>query len=792
MKQADHHDDVRGALGAHDVHRLLAENEALRSAWRAERRRASGVAVAVSDGLAEVDSDGRVLLANDALAQLLGRDCLEAVPAPVFLRTCTESPMHFDQLLADARANGEARQACRLKRAEGLLLDVELSLVWLHDEDRCIVLVRDVSDQVAALSALAATRERFYKAFHLSPDSININRLSDGSYVDINEGFTQIMGYTRDDAIGRRSTPGDLGVWVNEEDRARMVAGLLERGEVVGLEAPFRRKDGSVTMGLMSARVIEIDGEACVLSITRDNSERYAARQAILAERERLRATLGSIGDGVVATDAECLVTLLNPVAQALTGWREIDAVGQPLAAVLGPWAALPADQPVTVANMLAATDGGERQVVREQEDGQAMVVAERAEPILVDGTVAGLVMALRDVTAERKLHDEMQRIAKLESLGVLAGGIAHDFNNLLTAIVGHAEMARAEYDSLAPIGASESVAAHLRDVEQAAMRARGLTQQLLTFAKGGAPVREAVALAPIVAEAVSFALSGSNCRCQTTLPEDLSLVLADPGQLEQVLHNLLLNAAQAMPDGGTIAVEAANVGARELVDLPLEPGDYVRLSVIDQGVGIRPEGLGRIFDPFFTTKPQGNGLGLASVHSIVRQHHGHVAVRSRLGDGARFDVWLPVASVPEASTPADESGARPAVPWRILVLDDEPAVARLLSRILLSGGHSVVTTSRGDEAIDVWLAAERGGSPFDLAILDLTVPGGKGGAEVVAELRRMGYGPRAVATSGYASAPVMARYSECGFAERLAKPYRRCDVESMLLRLQRADTGHS
>lgn len=383
----------------------------------------------------------------------------------------------------------------------------------------------------------------------------------------------------------------------------------------------------------------------------------------------------------------------------------------------------------------------------------------------------------------EARLQTELERSSRLESLGVLAGGIAHDFNNLLTAILGN--LGLAAMDKRVMEAAGDCIA----EAERGARRARDITQQLLTFAKGGDPVRTAVQLPEIITEAANFARHGSNVRFEFDLPSNLPPGNVDAGQISRVVHNLVINAVQAMPNGGvvSIALAAVDLAAGQVGTLPA--GSYLRLSIADTGQGIPAEALPRIFDPYFSTKGNsGNsGLGLATVRSIVKKHNGHIEVHSAVGRGTTFRIWLPAAphgmSVPSAA-PARSAAHLPA---RILVMDDEEVIRRVAGRMLALAGHDAVFVADGAEAIRVYSAAQQSGRPFDLVIFDLTVPGGMGGKDALAELLKLDPKIRAIASSGYSSDPVMANPRTYGFYTSLPKPY---DIPDLMRAIEAARRG--
>jgi two-component system cell cycle sensor histidine kinase/response regulator CckA len=369
----------------------------------------------------------------------------------------------------------------------------------------------------------------------------------------------------------------------------------------------------------------------------------------------------------------------------------------------------------------------------------------------------------------ETRLQGELARAGKLESLGLLAGGIAHDFNNLLTVLMGNISLIRGDS------GLTPESAESLEQAEKAAGRARDLTQQLLTFAKGGAPIRAAVSLPEIVREVAEFAIRGSKVRCEFDLPGSLWPANVDKGQIGQVVQNIVINAIQAMPEGGVVDIALSNRKVGTELSGVLAPGRYVRLDIADHGPGISAGDLGRIFDPYFTTKKHGSGLGLATVHSIVKKHAGHITAESRIGLGTTFCIWLPAAESavpfrPEVA-PAGLRGA-PTGQARVLVMDDEVFIRNLASSILRRYGHHVTAVEDGVAAVQEYARARAAGEGYDLVILDLTIPGGMGGREAMEELQRIDPAVRAIVSSGYSNDLVLANYQSHGFRGMISKPY--------------------
>jgi PAS domain S-box-containing protein len=504
------------------------------------------------------------------------------------------------------------------------------------------------------------------------------------------------------------------------------------------------------------ARALELAAlhEAAVDSLARARR----SEEMLGLQMEVLAKTLDTIRDGVVNTDRHGRIQYMNPVAERMGNLAAADGIGRSLTEVF-PFVdignGLPPPRRSTVAP--TTTAGTER------------VIEQSRLPIrAVDGT-DGFVFVFRDITDAVRLEEERLKAVKLESLGVLAGGIAHDFNNLLTAIIGNLELASTEA-SLDP-NTREALTA----VEDASMRAVGLTKQLLAFAKGGAPVKTTASLSELVRGCTEFVLHGSNVACRFEIQDDLWNVDLDTGQFSQVLHNLVINARQSMPAGGTVVVRGWNVGAapQSAQAPPLGPGRWVALSIADEGVGIPPEHLSKIFDPYFTTKPGGHGLGLSTSYAAVHAHGGRLSVTSTLGEGTCFVIHLPASTHEPALRAGDTPDARTQTTLvRVLVMDDEPDVREIAVRMLTRLGYAAEAVSDGREAITRYADAQSAGHRFGVVMMDLTVPGGMGGLEALAELRRLDADIRAIVSSGYSENPVMADFARFGFRGVLAKPY--------------------
>lgn len=508
------------------------------------------------------------------------------------------------------------------------------------------------------------------------------------------------------------------------------------------------------------------------LAITTDITERKLAEEA-LKESKRSLETLMSNLPGMAyrcRSDRNWSMEYVSEGTAGLTGYQPADLIGNAKIAygdLIHPddqdavWnavqQAVQRKQKFTLNYRIRTAEGAERWV---WEQGQG-VFSEAGDLLALEGFIT-------DVSERRQLEEERLKTQKLESIGTLAGGIAHDFNNLLQGIFGYISMAKLTIDQ------KQKSLAMLEQAEKALHASVGLSNQLLTFSKGGKPVKKVTDLRPVIENAVKFALSGSRVNHTISCADDLRAVEADEGQIVQVVQNIALNADQAMPLGGRIDIAVRNVPPSQAAGLPLTaPDGLVEIVIRDQGMGIPSEHLPRIFDPYFTTKEKGSGLGLATSYSIVKNHDGMIDVASVPGKGSTLTVYLPATRAALESAAATVS-ARCATgrKCRVLVMDDEPIVRVVAGELLRELGHEAEFAEHGDSAIEKYRRAKDAGRPFDVVILDLTIRGGMGGEEAFRKLKEIDPGVKAVVSSGYSDDEVVATYRQHGFRSFLKKPY--------------------
>ncbi len=602
-------------------------------------------------------------------------------------------------------------------------------------------------------------------------------------------GMTNELLYDRVDAIFNQ--PDYTQQYVRDDHY------VFTSGQVLNIpDEPVTRSDGLVqSFHTVKSPLHDDEGRVLMtVGVSRNITESKRIKEDLARHREHLQhlvevrtdelsrlsdklsTILSSLVEGIVAVDAVGRVQLMNPAAAALLGIEEDDAVDAPISELIEfspehPAAHAPAAS--ALATVLASGRITTGQLRTRQ--GVLRLISLQAAPLQgTDEAGSGTVLVLRDIALEREVAEQRLRHQKLESLGLLAGGIAHDFNNILTAILANISLANIEGARGRPVSDL------LEQAEQACLRAQGLTNQLLTFARGGAPVKKTLMVAPPVREAAELTLRGSHCRLMLKVASDVAPISADEGQLVQVIGNLVMNAKQAMPSGGLVSIRVENA-AMSTNELPLAPGSYVRITVRDQGSGIEPEHLPRIFDPYFTTKPTGSGLGLASAHSIVKQHGGYIDVTSTLGSGTEVSVYLP--ALENTPTKAKDAQLRELSEkrQRVLVLDDDPGVRRVMQEALSVLGHACVVAGDSNSAFEAVDAAQRAGTPFDAIFVDLTMPGDLAGTDVIARLVERRTGAKIIVMSGYSTDLVMANYREHGLSARLQKPFTVTDIENAL-----------
>jgi PAS domain S-box-containing protein len=707
----------------------------------------------------------RIKWANDAWAKMFGFEDETRYTGKTtrIIYASRDEYERVGNILYNRVGHGEVTETdTRFRRQDGTLFDAHVRIKAVDPSDLtkgAISAVADISDRKRAEDALRESEARYRLLTQNSLTGIFIHQ--DGVFVYVNNRLCEIQGHPHEEMIGK-----PFWQFVHPDDREMVKGYGTARYEGKGGPPHHRfrvvRKDGTTRwVDVLSAPII-YRGRPASMGNVADITDRKMAEDALRESEQKYRFVVENAGEAIyVAQDGK--LRLVNPKCSEMTGYSQEQLISTPFLTFVHP-----DDRTMVMERhkrrLLGEAPPGTYTFRLIDAYGNTKEVELNAVPISWEGRPATLNF-LSDITARRKMEDELLKIEKLESLGILAGGIAHDFNNILTAVLGNLSVA------VLSAGSNDKLLKRLTEAEKACVRAQGLTHQLLTFSKGGAPVKDVVDISKLIVEGCRFALRGSNVGCEFSVPEDLMPVEVDQAQINQVVNNLVINANQAMPQGGTIRLEAKNVIVTPEEALPLEPGQYVRISVKDEGIGIPKDHIPRIFDPYFTTKQTGSGLGLATAYAIVRNHQGLITVESVLGRGATFHVFLPVSDKTlEHSEPVRE---RP-VPGKgkILLMDDEEAIRDLAREILTLLGYEVVLAKDGQDAVALYNEAKKSGDPFDAVVMDLTIPGGMGGGEAIRILRETDPEIKAIVSSGYSNDPIMAEYEQFGFSGVVAKPY--------------------
>lgn len=561
---------------------------------------------------------------------------------------------------------------------------------------------------------------------------------------------------------------------VHPEDRYRVNYAILEAlfGERdCDVEMRVPKPDGSVNwVAMKGLAYYNISGYPVRMAgIALDITERKLAEEELLAsERELLKVTLNSLVEGVVATNQQERIILMNEFAAKLTGYTQAQAVGEPLDEILH-------IRDNKTGQLYTGIDspGISNQLVLITKDLLEIPIAVNRSPIRAGGGTIGTVLVFQDISAKQKTEAELLRTEKLRSLGILAGGIAHDFNNILAAILCNIQLA------MIKLKKNEDIRPYLSNTIETTRKASDLTKQLLTFSQGGAPVKKDASLNELIKDTSEFVLRGTKTKAEFTIPEDLWAASIDIGQISQVINNLVINAQQAMPHGGIIRIGAQNTIIE--ANSRFQPGKYIKITVQDQGTGISPANLPKIFDPFYSTKKDGNGLGLATSYSIIAQHNGYIEVESREGAGTSFFIYLPALEIKVSQTKSVKEMEVSSEGYKILIMEDELKILNAVGEMLTYYGYQVALTTDGAEAILLYKQAKYSEEPFDIIIMDLTVPGGMGGQEAIAHLRNFDPEVKVVISSGYADDPIMSDYERYGFVGVVTKPYKIDELNEVL-----------
>ncbi len=632
-------------------------------------------------------------------------------------------------------------------------------------------LEKEVFDRKQAEKSLQESEKKFRAIAETSPLAIYMSSGIEQKAEYINPMFIKLFGYKKED-IPTVSQWWPLAYpsenyrrQIEEEWQRKVKKAIASQSEIEPMEVVVTCKDGSkknISWGFITTGK---QNWAFGLDLT----ERKRAE----AESERLMTAIDQASEMIIITDDLGTIQYTNPAFERTTGYSQRETIGQ------NPRILKSGQQNETFYSTLWQTISGGQiwkgRLVNKRKDGTLFSEDASISPVFdVTGKIVHYVGVKRDITDQIRLESQVLQAQKMESISILAGGIAHDFNNLLSVITGNISHVLSITDK------NDEAYTALRDVQQGAKQAQNLTQQLLTFSKGGDPIKKATDLNRILSEVAQFVIRGAKSKCELKLADNLWHVEVDPGQINQVIGNLVINANQAMPNGGTISIRTENMEIEAESNLSLSVGPYIKITIEDQGVGILNKHLANIFDPYFSTKQKGSGLGLATAYSIIKKHDGQIVVYSEINIGTVFTIYLP-ASLTNIEQTEKIKKTPHGGQGKILIMDDQKAILKMIGRMLNRMGYEAVFAMDGARTIELYRESYQSGTPFDLVILDLTIPGGMGGAETVLKLLGIDPNVRAVVSSGYSNDPIMANYQEYGFCGVVPKPYTRSQLADLL-----------
>jgi PAS domain S-box-containing protein len=730
-------------------------------------------------GIRIVNDDGETLYANRAILDIYGYASIEE------LETTPRKERYTPESYAEHQVRKEKRQ-----RSEHVPSNYEISIVRKNGEIRHLevfrkevlwngktqfqVLYNDVTERKQAEEALSKSEQRYRTLFEGTLDGVFVIDAETMNVMLANKATARIFGFDSAEEVGGVN-PLDF---IPPDDRDRVSRIIAEDMFAKDLRQvnEFRtitRGGREIWIRAVGVRT-EYQGRLAGLVSFWDITERKQAEEALRESEEKYRSLVNNISLGIFRSTPGPKGRFLevNPAMERISGYSREELLQMDVVDLYR----YPEERERVLEEVASATGMTTRELQLKRKDRSEIIVSDTKIAVRND---AGQIMyfdgIMEDITEKKKAEEEEQKIEKLQSIGTLAGGIAHDFNNILTGILGNITLAERHIE---PEG---KVAERLLEAKKASLRARDLTQQLLTFSKGGAPIKKTISIAELVEESATFALRGSNVKCEFSLPDDLWAVEVDEGQINQVITNMVINADEAMPKGGILHIRAKNTTIKRKGALPLAKGKYVEITIEDHGIGIPKEHLDRIFEPYFTTKQKGSGLGLATSYSIIKSHDGYITVESELGVGTTFHVYLPASEKPalEKKEAAKEVPVRGQ--GRILIMDDEEIIREMLSRMLSLAGYRVEVSKDGAEAVAKYAETKSLGQSFDAVILDLTVPGGMGGKEAIKKLLEIAPDVKAIVSSGYSTDPIMADFKKYGFSAVVTKPYSVGELERTL-----------
>lgn len=625
--------------------------------------------------------------------------------------------------------------------------------------------IMDITERKKDENEIKNLLRHYQTLMNVSNEGIHI--LNDkGILVDCNKNFLNMLGYSFEESQGL-----EVAVWDaqwNKEELMKKLNGLFKNPEI--FTTKHKCKDGKIIDVEINVADFEVNGEQFLYAASRNITDRLKSEEALKRSEEKYRQIYDNLIDVYLETSIDGTILEVSSSVKQIFNYEPSELIGTKDTNYF--------ENPLEREKIIKLVE--KKGKVRDytvnfrRKDNKILVCSINVEIINdADNHPIKLIGVVRDITERMKIEKSIQMTSKLESIGTLAGGIAHDFNNLLSGIFGNIELAKLKEKD-------EKILKFLERTADSIERAQNLTSQLLTFSKGGEPIKKVEKLQSFLKEIVEFSLSGSTVTCKFNIAEDLYACNVDKNQIGQVIDNLVINSVQAMPNGGSIYLSAQNVVLEENHLGELEKGNYVKITLQDEGIGIPKDSISKIFDPFYTTKTKGHGIGLSSSYSIIKRHQGAIEVESELGIGTTFSIYLPAIeeSLTEIETIDVEKHNGTGL---FIVMDDENSIQEILEEVLSGFGYRVILASNGNETIEIVKAELNSGNKITGMIFDLTIPGGMGGKETVAEIRKIVEEIPIFVSSGYSDNPVMANPKEYGFTGSISKPFRIIELIELL-----------
>ncbi len=757
----------------------ITERKKAEAALHESEKRYRDMTNLLPEGVYEIDMNGKFVYANEKALELSGysqQDLSKGVEAvDVFIPDDRERVRTNIQRILKGKDIGPKEYTAL--RKDGSSYPVLIHSTAIIRDGKAVGLrgiMVDITERKSAEKALKESEDKYRSLFELAPEAMVLMAL-DGTILDCNGIAAQLVNMSREKLVGKSLKDSDLTPRENVKDYWKLFKKIV-RGEEKGpfeiaVRLPSR---GTVLYEVYPTLQYKDEMVYAVQILLRDVTAAKELQNVLKNSATQWTTTFDAIGDAVCMLNAKGEIIRCNAAMLRLCDKSYKKIIGKKCCVSIHNRSNPRKDCPLKKMKKKKA------RVTEIIQTDNGRWLSSTADPIFHENKkLAGVVLIVSDITEQKRLESELLKAQKLESLGILAGGIAHDFNNILLSIMGNIEISKIYTEG------KSDIHDRLSKAYNGLVRAKDLVQQLLTFSKGGAPVKKATSITDVIKDTTRFVLRGTKTHCEFNITGDIWPVEVDEGQISQVINNIIINAEQAMPDGGRIEIHVENTSIYADNTLAIPKGEYVKISIRDHGIGIPQENITKIFDPYFTTKDKGSGLGLATSYSIIKKHNGHIDVDTKKGKGTTFTIYLLASK--NIPLPAEiQSEKQDMGQGRVLVMDDEAEIREVASEMLRHCGYDVMVARDGDEAFKLYTKEKKAGNPFDVIILDLTVPGGMGGMKVMELLRKADPDVKVIVSSGYANDPLMAQYKKHGFKGAIGKPYRMKELSDVIARVMK------